>query len=46
MKNAAGINTVGYDCVFLTLLGACNVDFFKSCITLSHQTKGYKFSFK
>lgn len=28
MKNAAGINAVGHDCVFLTMLGADNVDFF------------------
>lgn len=26
MKNAAGISTVGYDCVFLTLSGAANVE--------------------
>lgn len=26
MENAAGINTVGYDCVFLTMLGATNVE--------------------
>lgn len=28
MKNAAGINTVGYNCVFFTMIGACNVEFF------------------
>lgn len=28
MKNAASINTVGYDYIFLTMLGADNVDFF------------------